>query len=750
MSKSIGLKLIVCLGIGSQSAAALEFKSILSGFPTRYLLVQEMKLMSSPSRQYNVESWRASNNEWDNVLITVNDNAPLVPDLGAYITIRDDRQHVLQDINFSGVIKGVRTLDFNGDGIQDIILTTIMDSSSLFHLIDGSSDDTVFFEIQSSRYPVNNEYVWDIVIGARFAVVPAGEQDKFGLAVSLYSGSRAYPRQVIMLDPMTGREYWHYDVNGNIVDLHLVDIDGENRALLLSTYGSCNRSDTVETVLDKDGDIILLDLTGRVIWRRTIQGPYTGVYTRVIPGQDGASATIIAFVWNRNSENEPRPGNLMLLDISTGETLKDISIPMAEEDQFDFFVFKTASQKDSRIVVSARPRGVYVFDASLKRINKWPQMSMLTRIGDVTCNNNYEMFAADMEIGQTLVYSNEGTLLARFQELTSSQVLQRGRDTKYPFIWGYARDGLVKMRLDKNDHYYLDIAVWIIINILIPFGALAVIAFGPVLIWRFRYRRKETEKEMYELENKHLEEKYRLTERAEKLNEDLTLNRIRALELTSLHHKVKNALQSIISASQNLKQELEHLHGTIQPEYVEYFKTFDTQVRKVREISEKIRQTGKLSFRKRELIGVDLLVKMAEDNCPNYPQIRFLVRIDTTLPQAYVDPAQFIEVLNNLILNSIQSIEEDGTIEITATTARGLLSRQDDKSISLTIVDNGSGIPEDVQPFIFDPYFTTKSSGTGLGLYISKKIIEDHGGRLSIKSEPGQGTSATIIIPILS
>jgi two-component system sporulation sensor kinase A len=67
--------------------------------------------------------------------------------------------------------------------------------------------------------------------------------------------------------------------------------------------------------------------------------------------------------------------------------------------------------------------------------------------------------------------------------------------------------------------------------------------------------------------------------------------------------------------------------------------------------------------------------------------------------------------------------------------------------INIVIKDNGSGIPNDIIDKIFDPFVTTKQRGAGLGLAISKKIIDDHGGSISVKSEPGKGTEFRIKVP---
>lgn len=93
-------------------------------------------------------------------------------------------------------------------------------------------------------------------------------------------------------------------------------------------------------------------------------------------------------------------------------------------------------------------------------------------------------------------------------------------------------------------------------------------------------------------------------------------------------------------------------------------------------------------------------------------------------------------VFANLLTNSIQAIEKEGKIELRLSS--------DNDSIKLEIEDTGSGIPKSIMPKIFDPLFTTKANGTGLGLAICKTIIEQHGGTITVKSNP---TTFTITLP---
>ncbi len=101
------------------------------------------------------------------------------------------------------------------------------------------------------------------------------------------------------------------------------------------------------------------------------------------------------------------------------------------------------------------------------------------------------------------------------------------------------------------------------------------------------------------------------------------------------------------------------------------------------------------------------------------------------------------QALLNLLLNARQAIEGAGARgEIFITTAR------DGERARVTVTDTGPGIAADVLPRIFDVYYSTKKGGTGLGLPTTKRIIEEHGGSLEVATEPGKGTSFTILLPI--
>ena len=118
---------------------------------------------------------------------------------------------------------------------------------------------------------------------------------------------------------------------------------------------------------------------------------------------------------------------------------------------------------------------------------------------------------------------------------------------------------------------------------------------------------------------------------------------------------------------------------------------------------------------------------------------------DPDLPEIEADGDQVIQVLVNLLLNAVQASSAGGEVRVKATLdADG----QAGEAVSIRIADDGAGIDGKELKRIFTPFFTTRRDGTGLGLPVARKIAEAHGGELTVDSEPGRGTTATLRLPV--
>jgi signal transduction histidine kinase len=110
------------------------------------------------------------------------------------------------------------------------------------------------------------------------------------------------------------------------------------------------------------------------------------------------------------------------------------------------------------------------------------------------------------------------------------------------------------------------------------------------------------------------------------------------------------------------------------------------------------------------------------------------------LPELVIDPDFIRTCLYNLIINAFQAMPGGGTLTIRTRSAGG--------QFALTVADTGTGIPKDKLAKIFDPFFTTKTEGLGLGLALIKRVIEEHGGRVTVESEEGRGSAVTMRLPL--
>jgi two-component system nitrogen regulation sensor histidine kinase GlnL len=138
-------------------------------------------------------------------------------------------------------------------------------------------------------------------------------------------------------------------------------------------------------------------------------------------------------------------------------------------------------------------------------------------------------------------------------------------------------------------------------------------------------------------------------------------------------------------------------------------------------------------------------------------QIKFVETYDPSLPYVLANRDQFIQVFLNLVKNAVESIgdQPDGQIELTTAFRPGVrLQIPGSKTrvslpLEFCVKDNGAGVPSDLLPHLFDPFVTTKPTGTGLGLALVAKIVGDHGGIIECESQP-RHTIFRVLMPMFT
>ena len=120
-----------------------------------------------------------------------------------------------------------------------------------------------------------------------------------------------------------------------------------------------------------------------------------------------------------------------------------------------------------------------------------------------------------------------------------------------------------------------------------------------------------------------------------------------------------------------------------------------------------------------------------------------MTRLDDGLPDVMVDPMQLKQALLNVLLNAIEAMGEGGTLTIAAT---GTRSPEGGPEVTLSVADTGEGMSREQLSKLFEPFYTTKPRGTGLGLTVVSRVVEQNGGRVAVTSSPGEGTTFSIVL----
>jgi len=206
-------------------------------------------------------------------------------------------------------------------------------------------------------------------------------------------------------------------------------------------------------------------------------------------------------------------------------------------------------------------------------------------------------------------------------------------------------------------------------------------------------------------------------------------------------HEIKNPIAAIKGFSQVIDRAVvEH-----DSEAIKDFKdVVPRQLDRINEIVEKLLTLSRPPKLEKKKIDINKLLEeivklMAIQALKQRVEI---VKSFDDLPQTLADPEQLTQAFLNLILNAIQSMPEGGQIEI-----RTRFMGTD--RIMVEFIDNGVGIPKEKLSRIFDPFYTTKESGSGLGLSVTQKIIIDHQGKIDVESEVGKGTKFSVLLPVV-
>ena len=204
----------------------------------------------------------------------------------------------------------------------------------------------------------------------------------------------------------------------------------------------------------------------------------------------------------------------------------------------------------------------------------------------------------------------------------------------------------------------------------------------------------------------------------------------------SVGHDLRNPLGVISNAVYFLKMTLADADEVTR----EYLEMIAAEVRNAEGIISDLLDFSRTRVAEREDTEVSELIDLILEKQPPPEKVTVSLEIASDLPPVFIDPRQVERVLVNLITNAYQAMPEGGTLSISAHMEVG--------KVSLAVTDTGCGISEEHIEKLFEPLFTTRMRGIGLGLAIAKNLVEANGGSISVESEEGKGSTFTVSLPI--
>jgi PAS domain S-box-containing protein len=243
-----------------------------------------------------------------------------------------------------------------------------------------------------------------------------------------------------------------------------------------------------------------------------------------------------------------------------------------------------------------------------------------------------------------------------------------------------------------------------------------------------------------------LTSKKKIEEEIRRVDKYATLGEI----TTGMAHEIKNPLSGIKTTSEFLKSRLEQNNPLMK--YLDLI--LEETIRLDKIISDFLNygRPSKQEYTFNDIHGIiDRVLALLQERIEE-KNIRIQKVFNGTVPQIECDYNQMEQVFLNIILNSIQIVSDYGNIRIETDITEMCIDPQSGKPVDtlrIAILDDGPGIPDDMLEKVFHPFFTTKSEGTGLGLCISQRLVEEHQGKIEIESEIGRGTAISIFLPFI-
>lgn len=215
-------------------------------------------------------------------------------------------------------------------------------------------------------------------------------------------------------------------------------------------------------------------------------------------------------------------------------------------------------------------------------------------------------------------------------------------------------------------------------------------------------------------------------------------------------HEIRNPLAGIKTSAQVLEESFSP--GDFRSQLVS---RIVKEIDRSNELLKRFFHFAKPSKPKQDFYNIEMIVDgvyLLMANRLKKHKIRFKTEFSDNTPQVYVDESQIEQVILNLFLNAMEAMKNGGELSIGIGVENNINLSQyqkNENAVFIRITDTGDGIPEDKLEKVFNPFYTTKSDGVGLGLSISTRLLEENGGKIELQSKESKGSCFMVFLPVI-